>query len=183
MCVCVLSLSPHTHTHTHTHTHWACHRMPHAHVNHEDLVRANNGAEAVRNGDARTALAHPDNPRIAILHWGRARTRKPALEMCVCVCVSVCVCLCLCLCLCAKTHAKHTPSHHTHTPVERALDAALCLCIKGGRGLIQENQLWRLEDCTRDGNALLLAARELQASLANNRVITICVALRGVESG
>jgi len=41
------------------------------------------------------------------------------------------------------------------------------LCVQGTGGLIQEQDLGVLQDGTRNGNALLLPATELQATLAH----------------
>ena len=57
--------------------------------------------------------------------------------------------------------------------VERVLDLPLGVAVERAGGLVEQQDRRRLEDRARDGDALLLAARELQAALAHHGAVAL----------
>ena len=57
--------------------------------------------------------------------------------------------------------------------VQRALDVALGMAVEGGGGLVQDQDGRGLEDGAGDGDALLLAAGEFQAALADFGLVAL----------
>src|ERR1700761_3001785 len=67
---------------------------------------------------------------------------------------------------------------YEHSPAlakegQSVLDVLLCLCVKSGSCLVEQNNAWALDDSTGDCDALLLTARESQTPVPHFCFITI----------
>ena len=65
--------------------------------------------------------------------------------------------------------------------IKRCLHQSLRLCVKGGCGLVEEEQLWFADKGTSDRNALLLASGKLDASFTDSSLINVREELKVVQ--
>lgn len=61
---------------------------------------------------------------------------------------------------CRHAMCDHDGGSTFHRPIKRLLDNFLALLIKGGRRLVQDQDLWVLDKCSCNGDALFLTTRE-----------------------
>jgi hypothetical protein len=77
--------------------------------------------------------------------------------------------------------------HHSgaarHDPLQRSLHHSLALAVEGAGGLVQQEHAGVADDGARDGHALLLAAAQLHAALANISVVPVGGTASGPRMG
>ena len=74
---------------------------------------------------------------------------------------------------CAQSMGDDQRCAPHHGRLKRQLHCGLTLGVQSGRRLIEQQELWIEHEATRNRDALLLAAGELDASFTNGRLIPV----------